>query len=222
MAHFANGLAGAMLSVSAHNGTARTAPHGTAADYVPTERDPYMSKHWELLQFGGCWEKPMRKEFKHEYPDPYAPLGIKYVDDTPITDGSRVVRWQNEMMCTTAYAVTREGAKKLLLRAALDMNTEVDGLVSELVREDKITAYTAYPNIFVQWEYVNNLGSDNKNSDITVVKEQEASDETRKAAWKLAREKMKVWKYNGMFGKSSFRDGLLFRMKEKLYGKTDL
>ncbi|VVT49891.1 uncharacterized protein SAPINGB_P002495 [Magnusiomyces paraingens] len=221
MAHFSKGFQEALPALSALNITdSPMAPHGKPGDYVPTENDPYMAKHWDILQLGGCFEKKERAEFKHVYFDPTAHRKpIPYADGSELGSHERAIRWQNELMCTTAYAITPTGARKLLLRMSLQLNTPVDGLISELVREDKLRAYSTTPNVFIQWQYRDGLGSNNKNSDISKFNPgDDASQEARNRMWALARKEMKIWQYNGIFGMSGFLHPALGGQAEQLYG----
>ncbi|VVT49889.1 uncharacterized protein SAPINGB_P002494 [Magnusiomyces paraingens] len=221
MANFADALQDALPAFSAMNITnSKAAPHGNPKDYVATENDPYMAQHWDILQFGGCFEKKERAKYKHVYYDPTAHRKpIPYADGSELGPHERAIRWQNELMCTTAYAITPTGARKLLLRMSLQLNTPVDGLISELVREDKLRAYSTTPNVFIQWQYRDGLGSNNKNSDISKFKPgDDASQEARNKMWALARKEMKIWQYNGLFSTSGFLHPALGGQAEQLYG----
>lgn len=189
----------------------------------PTPEDPYMSKHWEVIQFGGCWEKKedLGKDYRR-YHDPYMQQleFPNFFDGEPYGADTRVLRAQNEVMCTTAYAVTRSAARKLLLRAALDMNTPIDGLIAEVIRDRHVKAFTVSPYLIAQWEYRGDLGVLAKNSDIDAYKGQDVSSDTARAGWRAARKEMNVWAYNGMYRHAIFRNSALHRLKRHLYGEN--
>lgn len=192
-------------------------------EVAPTPEDPYMSPHWEILQLGGCFENRAHVNVSQRYRDPYAqPSTRNYYDGEPYGEDTRVARWQNDMMCTTGYAITKAGARKLLLRAAIDMNTPVDGLIAELVREQKINAFSVSPYLFAQWEYRDSLGVAEKNSDISNFKSNELDKEQRRKAWAEARKDMSVWGYNVLYREARFKSSALHKLRGHLYGHDEL
>lgn len=190
------------------------------ASEKPTNEDPYLSKHWDLIQLGGCFENSKGKEDSIVYSDPYAQRNQKWVDGSAIEEGTRRMRYRGEQMCTNSYAITRSGAEKLLLRSAIDFDTPVDGVIAELVREGKIEQFNAVPMPVVQWEYIRELSANEKNSDIGSIDNDayKISNDQKATAWAKAKENMNIWTYNGMHGSFKFQKGALFTLKKTIFG----
>lgn len=182
----------------------------------PTSEDPYLHKHWDIIQFGGCFENQKNSEQSVTYDDPYAQINQTYVDGTKIQDGKRVIRFRGEQMCTTAYAITRPGAQKLVLRTALDYNTPADGIMAELVREGKIDQFSLWPTPVIQWKYSDKLPISAKNSEINKFDENEP--EASKEVWDQVKEDMCIWRYNGMHKQFGFLNCALLSFKKSIYG----
>lgn len=179
----------------------------------PTNEDPFLSDYWDVFQFGGCFESDRFMNLSLAYDDPYAQKNIEWFDKTIIPDGKRMIRYRGEQMCTTAYAITRSGAEKLLLRAGLDHNTAADGIFAEVVREDLIEQFSTLPMPIVQRNYNQQLSTNEKNSDNGDV-DNEAygiKEETKARAFKITKEAMNVWVYSGMHGYLRFQHGAIFQ-----------
>ncbi|KAK9458415.1 hypothetical protein V1511DRAFT_492571 [Dipodascopsis uninucleata] len=64
-------------------------------------------------------------------------------------NGKRLVAYTNKSICSTAYAISKKGALKLLLQKS-DMNDDPE--VSKLIKSVSIQGYTFFPSIFSTWE----------------------------------------------------------------------
>lgn len=211
--HFSQGLEAMLLQLGAISNSTESGLNETA-----TPADPYLHRHWELLQFGGCFEKGDLEGGYLRYADPYAATPKDpFFDGEPYGEGQRIVRAQNELVCTTGYALTRRGAQKLLLRAAMDMDQPVDLLIGEMVRERRIKAFSVSPYLFAQWEYRDNIGANSKNSDIDPVADGAVAADVIKETWRDSHQRMSVWSYNGMYRHAQFKDSALHRMREHFY-----
>lgn len=186
---------------------------------TPTNQDPYLHKHWELIQFGGCFEKDTFQNLSLAYEDPYAQKNQKWVDGTPIKDGHRMIRHRAEQVCSTAYAITRQGAQKLLLRTALDFNGAVDMVFAEMVRDGEIEQYSTTPMHVLQWKYTKQLSVNGKSSEINNLAGEDAKyqGEVKEKAWAKSKEDMSVWSVNGMHKDYELIKGALFSLKDILY-----
>lgn len=185
----------------------------------PTNADPFLHKHWDIIQFGGCFESELYLNLSTEYDDPYAQKNQHWVDKTPLRDGTRMIRERGEQMCSTSYAISRLGAEKLLLRGALDFNTPVDGIISEMVRQNIIRQYTVIPMPVIQWKYIKQLAVNSKSSELNNLsgEDKDLTTEQKENAWKKAHDQMSVWEHNAMHKGLDFRNPALFGLKNILY-----
>ncbi|KAK2601757.1 hypothetical protein QQS21_004641 [Conoideocrella luteorostrata] len=128
--------------------------------------DPWHSRHWDMLSLGQCFESTVNSNYSLVYPDKHVPEGKDYFGMK--LGHSRVVRLSGGIVCTTAYAVSRTGAAKLLLRSAVDLDNPVDLLMRRMTLAGDLIVYSVMPTVFAQWEYVNNIGMKERgaNSDI--------------------------------------------------------
>lgn len=190
----------------------------------PTENDPYLSQHWDVLHFGGCFENRKYINASMPYYDPYTGGKGTYLSIQELKPETRMIRFQPEQMCTTGYAVSRSGAMKLLARGAMNLDGPVDGLIAELIRKNKIRAFGAYPNPFVQWIYKNNIGADfyssNMGAEEKMINLESINKESFKNAWKEAKKDMSVWDYNGLFNEQRFKEPALFNLKKHIYKES--
>lgn len=188
----------------------------------PTEDDPYMSRHWDFLQLGGCFSQPFRKELSLQYYDPYAPKkrGLKFHGKT-VKSGRRVIRFRGNEACTVGYAVSRAGALKLLLRTAVDMSLPVDMVITSMIEAGRLRSFSVFPNMFDQWVYDPKLGMQAQNSDLRGGREGARSSKVSKDAQKKFHEKMSIWQYR-FPEMSAFSNGVLQNMKKKLFEKQKL
>lgn len=128
--------------------------------------DPWHSKHWDILSLGQCYEGSAYKDVSLIFHDPHVPPGKDYWGRT--LGKERVVRKSGGLICTTAYAISRSGAAKLLLRSAVDLDNPVDQLISRMIAAGDLVVYSVMPTIMAQWQYAKNIGMEYRgaNSDI--------------------------------------------------------
>lgn len=218
MAHFSKGLEKMIKNQHEAKNLYQDKSKKTKATFKATETDPYLHKHWEILQFGGCYENKNNMKDSLRYLDPHSPNGATFVDGSEIENNTRVVRWGNDVMCSTAYAITRMGAIKLLLRAALDINMSIDSLIAELVKEQRLESYSVFPVFFSQWEYIDNVGAEVKEPNPEEAAKLAQPDPKIKAqAWAQARKDMSVWRVKKLFSMSAPKKGALTKIKDILY-----
>lgn len=155
----------------------------------PTRNDPYCSDTWDILSFGSCHDREAIKEQSVIIPDPDSPLEQEYFG-TPLED-QRVVRKLPFLACTTAYALSLQGAKRLLLRASLDMDLPIDLVMGHTIEDGKLTAMSVYPQTMAQWTYREGIGAENLGSAIQEAEPIE-SDDSRET-WKTVKNEMQVW-----------------------------
>ncbi|VVT58204.1 uncharacterized protein SAPINGB_P006089 [Magnusiomyces paraingens] len=192
-----------------------------------TENDPYLSKHWDVIQFGGCYANERRKDVSVQYYDPYAPSGVHFFGDL-IKNNRRVVRWQAGEVCTVSYAISRAGAMKLLLRTAIDMNEPVDLILAIMIESGGLTSYSVYPVMFDQWQYKSTLGLESKNSDIRGPEDMEGGNNNNKQdkeetrnLWKGLHETLDVW--TSRFPENSrFKKNVLNNLKSYIFDKKKI
>lgn len=176
-----------------------------------TVEDPWDYQQWDYLAFGACMESAHRADMYYKYQDVDSPSANYHyeseewgVNVTEKLENERLVRATGSPVCTGAYAVTREGAKKFLLRAMVDMDCAVDLMIAELMREGRAVGVTPFPSLIYQWEYISGIGAENRNSDID--KERTGTkSENWAEIWKNARKNWNVWRINGMWGSVPFK-----------------
>ncbi|VVT58202.1 uncharacterized protein SAPINGB_P006088 [Magnusiomyces paraingens] len=191
-------------------------------DEHATKEDPYFHNKWDVIQFGGCYANPGRKEVSLQYDDPYAPSGMKFFGD-PIEKNKRVVRWRAGEVCTVSYAISHAGAMKLLLRTAIDMNEAVDMVLTIMIETGGLDTYSVFPVIFDQWQYKDKLGLASKNSDIRGDKDDEEDRKKKdpegfKKLWNDIHESLDVW--SSRFPENTrFKKNALNNLKSFIFDK---
>lgn len=194
----------------------------------PTEEelrnDPYLYENWDILNFGGCFADKMRHNHSLQYYDPYAPDDAEYFG-IPVNARRRVLRWNGQESCLTAYALTRRGAAKLLTAYNLDGGKPVDTLVREMIYERTLDSYSVYPILFAQWYYDGGAGAESKNSDIQMAngegQNDVAEEKTDSVFWAKAKKMLNTWIYGGHQQDVNFRDCTLFTLKKQIIGSEE-
>lgn len=194
--------------------------------------DPWHSDYWDLLSLGQCQDRSNTGDLFVKYPDRFAPpasAGKKYLDE-PLGGEERVIQQSGGIVCTTAYAVTRRGAAKLLLRTALDLDAPVDLVMQGMIARGELAAYSVVPTIMAQWNYAAGLGMERRgaNSDIQgtggegAAKPGETDPDERRAGaegWREARRQKSVWTLKGHHQDAGFRDMALRVAWERIFSK---
>lgn len=158
-----------------------------------TEKDPYSHEQWDMISLGHCFDGPSNMNDNLIYSDPDVQDNQSFFGQK--LENERVIRRSGGPACTTAYAVSQSGARKLLARSALDMNKPIDLIISDLVSSGQVTAYSTHPVVFTQLAFRDGLGLSEKNSDVDQ-REAETeglySEEYRKN-WEQAYKDRSVW-----------------------------
>ena len=81
---------------------------------------------------GQCSESELNWEEYHIYDDPYGLKDGSVEYDGHVLHNQRVVRRSAGPLCPNVYAISREGAEKMLLRGAIDVNGQVDAIIRDL------------------------------------------------------------------------------------------
>ncbi|KAH8807897.1 hypothetical protein F5884DRAFT_881435 [Xylogone sp. PMI_703] len=129
-------------------------------------RAPY-GLDWDLLYIGSCWDLPNEDNRpKHQtYDDPFAPnsqemsgsyrnelegWGVKLAPNTRM----RVLAPSWYSVCTIGYAVTRQGAQKLLYTVGNGegLNSPIDLAMSDRIQKGYLRAYTVIPPLVTPWK----------------------------------------------------------------------
>ncbi|VVT49973.1 uncharacterized protein SAPINGB_P002537 [Magnusiomyces paraingens] len=188
-----------------------------------SRNDPYLSDHWDFINLGGCYANPKRKELSVQYYDPYAPEGTEksplMIHGMTIEKQRRLVRYQTEEACTGAYAITRQGAHKLLLRSMVDMGNPVDLVIRGLVASGALEDYSVFPILFNQGSYRKDLGPQSKGSETGDPNKNKQLSEAN-IPWDDIHKTMNIWRY-GIPGLSRFKKGMLLNLQDYIFTKTE-
>lgn len=154
---------------------------------------PWGTHNWDTVFFGACSEGNDFSDIFEVYEDPGTP-SISYdyssVDSFHTKVNQRIIRKSGSPACTGAYAISRRGAKRMLLRQAVDFDRPVDWMIDDEIENGRITSFTVLPPLIPQWSYKDGLGGTFGGSDIDVNQEEANYD---KSVWQEAHEKWNVW-----------------------------
>ena len=119
----------------------------------------------------------------------------------------RVIRKSGGVTCTTAYAISHTGAAKLLLRSALDLDNPVDLLIRRLTMSRDLVAYSLFPPVVAQWEYIGGIGMGERGaqSDINGGKHKDTPENADMPGWQEVQEKGSIWTTKGHHGDVAFQ-----------------
>lgn len=199
-----------------------------------SESDPYLFRNWDILQLGGCAPQISSKINTVIYDDPFGPGPApnmpghdEYIHSAANFNakaGQRILRSQSIDYCLNAYAVSRQGARKLLLASTFGSDREVDIFVLDMVLVKKISNYAVYPPLFAQWAFADELGIQNRNSDIDYLenkKRRKNNDFDRDIEYEHILKKLKmsgnVWQYRDPYNTTGLRNPILFKLKELVF-----
>lgn len=176
-----------------------------------SSRDLWGSSEWDMIYFGACFEGWWFADHYVIYDDPSAPPTLYKWDgagvDFETRPGERVIRHSGFPACTGAYAVSNRGARKLLLRTATDNSGPVDIMIGEEIVKQRIDAYTVWPPLIHQWEYVDGLGGgQEKNSD---VRGNEVVDDYDAEVWRKVHDEVNIWQTRKFFQQWPFKNWAL-------------
>lgn len=192
-------------------------PRGTS----PSEEDPFNIQSWDVISFGSCKDGKKHHDKNVIIQDPDSPIGAEYFGRN-LTD-ERVVRKAGNMVCTNSYAVSRQGALKLLLRSVLYTGQPVDVAMGDMIRDDDLIAYSVYPPTFAQWAYKDGLGGEGLNSNIRKGGgKKKLSEDEFIDNWAKAKASKDVWALNPLFKAAQFRHGALQAAANMAYGQDKI
>jgi GR25 family glycosyltransferase involved in LPS biosynthesis len=182
------------------------------SDQKPSRDDPFNIQTWDMLSFGTCQDDPRFREEHTIFHDPHAPLDQTWYE-LPLND-QRVIRRSGYVVCTTAYALSLRGARKLLLRAATDLDEPLDLMIGNMALDDDIKVYAVYPPPIVQWQYTAGIGAENLGS--SVQEQQKPKSPNYKDIWKNIRQTKNIWQHSSYYH-PYFRNGALQAYKKLAY-----
>lgn len=181
---------------AALNAHLKTSPSSRDNTTEASEEDPYLYNNWDMLTFGLCNDGPQYLETDSlQYSDPDAPAYDFF--DRKLPGGERLVRRSHEPVCTTAYAISQAGARKMLLRGAIDYNRQVDLTIMDMVITEQILAYSTSPVIYAAWEYKQGIGAEKLNSNIDSRPDEDLSEFYNQ--WYEVHKSRNVWRLNYMY-----------------------
>lgn len=189
-------------------------------DEKPTKEDPYMSNHWDMISFGSCFFEADGRTNSVRYHDPYVHPGLVYFGDK-LKDNERVVRYRARDSCTTAYAVSRRGAQKLLSRHDIDLDGPVDMVMQEMIRDNYLDQYAVFPTMFFQWKYNKNIGEQKKNTDINNPDAPAVDPKVLKETWSNIHKTYNVWDYSDLYRSTPQKDPVLYHLMDNVMLKGD-
>lgn len=116
------------------------------------KKAPY-GLHWDILWMGHCSDPPNFDEPMVKFNDPTAiPLekykGLSRHITTGLQEGERGVHHSWNPVCTFAYAVSAEGAKKLLAQASLGQGGAFDLMLMHACQDKVLDCISVNPEIF--------------------------------------------------------------------------
>lgn len=197
-----------------------TSVHGshtyTPESLVATENDPYSAGNWDVLFLGQCFQDGKNEDEYLIFSDPDGPIDSWYADQE--MHSQRAVRRIGGIVCTNAYAVSPQGAFKLLLRGTLDLNTPVDLLIGQFILQDYISGYSLVPPIFGQWEYKDGIGVDNHNSEIDDHDITLAEGEELDNLWRNIYDTADVWQMKPFFRYINLKTPVLAELGKHAFG----
>lgn len=187
------------------------------------DEDPWHSDHWDIISIGQCSEETLNSDINMIYDDPHVPPGMDYYGR--ILGRERVIRKAGHQGCTTGYAVSLNGAAKLLLRFAADLDQAVDMGMSSLVQSGHLTSYSVYPPILAQWVYVDGISMDQRgsNSDMGGTEGSSIGSESDPNAvdWEDVRKAGSVWAPKKWPSNAAFEEMALQSAWQQIFGGAD-
>jgi len=141
-------------------------------------REPYGlvdGNSWDILQVGNCRyalptkeKNPKAVKMIQAWEDPHTPVSDKFLGFLPEsqTKRVRVLSPSKGAICTQGYAITREGAMRLLYNVGGPGHT-LDRAVDLLMEDQMITgtlkSYLVLPNVVAQWKFADWRDTDIQN-----------------------------------------------------------
>lgn len=123
---------------------------------------------WDLLTLGHCYYDkkenppvdiyPKASKIFEAWEDPWAPSSASFKDYIPwsINNRIRVLLPVFNALCTQGYAVTREGAMRLLYNVGGPggiLDAPVDMVMADRMQKGLLKGYITLPTVFGQYKY---------------------------------------------------------------------
>lgn len=180
----------------------------------PRAEDPFDSHNWDVITLGGCDNGGAKFDQTYlVYDDPDAPLSEPTWREEKLVN-QRVIRQAGYMVCTTAYAVSQRGARKLLLRAALDSNLPIDTAMAQMMERGELNAFAVWPPTFYTWVYPDGTGGESAASEIQTYADHTVDHEV----WKDVYEHQSIWGLKYSYKEWPLRNNPFDVYGESLYG----
>ena len=157
-ADFSVGIRDIMEGISQHLGDITGARNGEPYGIVD-------GKSWDLLSLGACGHSlpnpetnPKAAAMVRSWVDPWAPDDDQFVKDFFSGDPNERVRMltiSRGFACTQGYAVTREGAMRMLYMVGGQghpLDQPMDLLLYQQMMQGVIKGFLAAPDVFSQWK----------------------------------------------------------------------
>lgn len=194
-----------------------------AEDEHFSAEDPYLHKHWDILQLGTCYPKETNKDKSLQYYDPFVPDNVTYFG-TQVDENRRIVRHRSEEKCVTAYAISKAGALKLLLTSDVDMSKPIDVVIRDMVANKDIDSFSVYPVLFAKWTYKKDLlprpKEEQQKFEALPEEEQEKEKGRIEEVWRVSKSKFVSWEYFAGNKDSEFKRGALWNLSEFFKPRT--
>ena len=198
--------------------------YGAAASntaFNPDPEDPWMTDHWDVLAIGHCLGGiyPGGPEIKYR---------SRYANEGPMTwknvtlSGERYIHRAKHTICTAAYAVTRRGAAKLLLRSAYDLNGPIDLIINSMAEAGELVVYNVVQPPVMQWKYLPGIGMEQRNSDIQGAKNLSDQTPAKQSAWPEAHRDHSVWVTTGFDGTPPLKESALSNAWKHIFSGDQL
>uniref|UniRef100_A0A060TE94 ARAD1D50028p n=1 Tax=Blastobotrys adeninivorans TaxID=409370 RepID=A0A060TE94_BLAAD len=180
----------------------------------PRAEDPFDSHNWDVITLGGCDNGGAKFDQTYlRYDDPDAPLSEPTWREEKLVN-QRVIRQAGYMVCTTAYAVSQRGARKLLLRAALDSNLPIDTAMAQMMESGELKAFAVWPPTFYTWVYPDGTGGESAASEIQTYADHTVDHEV----WKDVYDHQSIWGLKYSYKEWPLRHNPFEAYSESLYG----
>ncbi|KAK9455020.1 hypothetical protein V1511DRAFT_499198 [Dipodascopsis uninucleata] len=138
----------------------QNAPYGLDWDimHVGQCSDYANKKRIDLVQEFDDPDAPTRKQTKDSYASMMEVLGVKSSD----FGKKRIISPSWGPVCTMGYAITRQGAQRMLLNFSyISLIAPIDIDIILKIQEGKLRGYTITPNVFSAWRVDGSKDSDN-------------------------------------------------------------
>lgn len=164
-------------------------------NFIKTNKidDPFMSPNWDMFFLATCYDHDRFPDEYVEYPDKMSQGG----GSIPAPKYYRRLGRSGGPTCTAGYAVSREGALKLLMKLSVDVDDPIDVKYVRYAGDETILAYTINPPPIGAWKYKGDLGIGGLDSvihgeGVTAIKDKKKIEQV-KSHWDDARRADSPW-----------------------------